>query len=197
MPSARRQRYERILALTPIQAVEAWLTGNFGLGDEPALLQAIRKDPRVVLDDEMMIGAIAAAMDEGMTPEECLDVLATPNLREVINEPSSINRTVVIVRPKQPMIDWALQLPDASDVVPSADGEQTVYLVPSAECFEDDDELLAEFYEDIFREELMAWHRFEADWPANRDLKMFQEWFSIEIHSLVYDLCPEEPLEND
>lgn len=197
MPPANRQRYERLRSLKPIQAVEAWLTGDFGLGDEPALLEAIRKDLRVTLDDEMMLDAIAAAMDGGMSPDECLELLATPNLREAINTPTTINRSVVIVRPKQPYLDWAAALPDASDVTPDSVGEQTVYLVPSVECFENTDELLDEFYEEIFNEELMGWHRVEADWPANRDLKMFKEWFSIEIHSLVHDLCPEEPLEED
>ena len=41
-----------------------------------------------------------------------------------------INRGVVIVRPKQPYLDWAAGLDD-SGVVPDPNEEQTVYLLPS------------------------------------------------------------------
>ena len=40
-----------------------------------------------------------------------------------------LNRSAIIVRPKQPYLDWALALND-SNVVPDRDGEQTIYLVP-------------------------------------------------------------------
>src|SRR5438552_13898383 len=41
-----------------------------------------------------------------------------------------LNRGVVIVRPKQPYLDWAAGLDD-SGIVPDPNGEQTVYLIPS------------------------------------------------------------------
>jgi hypothetical protein len=36
-----------------------------------------------------------------------------------------LNRAVLIARPKQPFLDWAVRLDD-SGVVPDVDGEQTV-----------------------------------------------------------------------
>ena len=50
-----------------------------------------------------------------------------------------LNRAVLIVRPKQPYIDWATGLDD-SGVVPSPEDEQTVYLIPT---YEDEDEAWA------------------------------------------------------
>ncbi len=47
-----------------------------------------------------------------------------------------LNRGVLIVRPKQPYLDWAATLDD-SGVVPDPEGEKTVYLIPE---FESDDE---------------------------------------------------------
>ncbi len=44
------------------------------------------------------------------------------------------------------------------------------------------------YYEAIFEEELGAWHRVEADWPRQRNLKLFLAWFEVEVHSLVLDL---------
>ena len=43
-----------------------------------------------------------------------------------------LNRGVVIVRPKQPYLDWAAGLDD-SGIVPDPNDEQTVYLIPSYE----------------------------------------------------------------
>src|SRR5262249_38766709 len=47
-----------------------------------------------------------------------------------------LNRGVVIVRPKQPYLDWAAGLDD-SELVPDPNAEQTVYLIPS---YGDDEE---------------------------------------------------------
>jgi len=194
---ANIKRFERLRALSPLQAIEAWMTGDFGLGDEPALVEAIRKDTRVTLDDDGVADVIATAMDDGVSAAECLErlcgLVAAP---ETTGHPT-INRCVVVVRPKQPFIDWAAALPDADDVLPTVEGEGTVYLIPSIGYPDDADRFLAELFGDIFDEELWAWHRARADWPANRDFRMFKEWFTIEVHSLVFDLCPHEPLEDE
>jgi hypothetical protein len=46
-----------------------------------------------------------------------------------------LNRAALIVRPKQPFLDWAAGLDD-SGLVPDVDGEKTVYLVPEFESDE-------------------------------------------------------------
>ena len=58
-----------------------------------------------------------------------------------------LNRGVLIVRPKQPYLDWAADLDD-SGLVPDPDEEKTIYLIPS---FENDDEAW-EIVEDIYAE---------------------------------------------
>ena len=99
-----------------------------------------------------------------------------------------LNRGALIVRPKQPYLDWAATLDD-SGVVPDVTGEQTVYLIPS---FEDDDEaerILKKVYAEVFERELDGWHTDEKAWPQNRTLAMFKKWFQVELHSVVEDLC--------
>ena len=106
-----------------------------------------------------------------------------------------LNRGVLIVRPRQPYLDWAAGLDD-SGLVPDPDDERTIYLIPS---FEDDDEawaILKEVYAEVFERELDGWHTDEAAWPQNRDFAMFQEWFDIELHSVVEDLCA-DPIVDD
>lgn len=102
-----------------------------------------------------------------------------------------LNRGVVIVRPDQPYLDWAAGLDD-SGIVPDPNVEQTVYLIPS---HEDDDEawdILEGIYSEIFENELYGWHTDERAWPKDRDFEMFKQWFRIELHSVVEDLCDYE-----
>ncbi|HTT13090.1 MAG TPA: hypothetical protein VMG60_19640 [Burkholderiaceae bacterium] len=107
-----------------------------------------------------------------------------------------LNRGVLIVRPARPFLEWAAGLDD-SGVLPSIEGEQTVYLVPE---FEDDDEAeesLSAAYAEVFERELYGWHTDEADWPQNRTLAMFRQWFTIEMHSVVEDLCADEIVDDE
>lgn len=99
-----------------------------------------------------------------------------------------INRGAIIVRPKQPYIDWADQLDDA-DLLPSREGEKTVYLVPEYDDDMEAMEILSKCYDIIFEAELEGWHTDESAWPKNRTFSMFREWFEFEFHSVVEDLC--------
>ncbi|WP_345552477.1 hypothetical protein [Microbulbifer aestuariivivens] len=73
--------------------------------------------------------------------------------------------------------------------MPEPEGERTVYLIPEY----DDDlqamEILSSCFDVIFEAELNGWHTDENAWPKNRTFKMFRDWFSLEFHSMVTDLC--------
>ena len=71
-----QERFEALRALTPIDAVQAWLDGDFGIGDEPALIAAIREDPRVSLSDDDIIDAVCDAIHDGLDAQACLERLA-------------------------------------------------------------------------------------------------------------------------
>jgi len=43
--------------------------------------------------------------------------------------------------------------------------------------------------DEVFERKLVGWHTDERAWPPKRTLKMFKNWFSIEMHSVVEDLC--------
>lgn len=107
-----------------------------------------------------------------------------------------INRAVLIVRPKQPFLDWAAGLDD-SGLVPDVDGEQTVYLVPDFDMDDDARAVIEAVFSEVFENELWGWHTDESAWPTNRNLKTFHEWFTIELHSIVEDLCDYEIVDDD
>jgi hypothetical protein len=98
-----------------------------------------------------------------------------------------LNRAALIVRPAKPFQEWAAGLDD-SGLVPSADDEQTVYLIPD---FDDDDEfesILRVIYAGIFEHQLYGWHTVESAWPKKRSFEIFREWFQIEYHTVIEDL---------
>lgn len=99
-----------------------------------------------------------------------------------------LNRAAVLVRPKQAYIDWARSLDD-SGIVPSADDERHVYLIPEFEFPEEVEQLLRQRYETIFEQELWGWHTNPSKWPKRRTYKVFLNWFEVEINSIIFDLC--------
>ena len=58
-------RHARLVQLGPAQAARALLDGEFTVGDEAPLCFALRKDPRVTLDDDAILDVLFEVMDEG------------------------------------------------------------------------------------------------------------------------------------
>ncbi len=106
---------------------------------------------------------------------------------------SEINRSLVTLKPKQPFLDWARTLDDEDkDFTLEQLGEDSIaYLIPELWQDSDGQELLESWYDILFEERLAGWWTDETAWPEKRDLKMFLDWFEVEFHSLVFDLCNE------
>lgn len=75
---ANNNRFEKLRTLSPIEAVKAWLDGDFGFGEEAALIEAVRKDSRITRTDDEIIDFMAdALMEEKADAQKCLDLLAS------------------------------------------------------------------------------------------------------------------------
>lgn len=72
IPPTNRERFESLRKLSPPEAVKAWVNFAFGIGDEPAMLEAIHKDPQISLTDREIEDVILKAMHAEWTPEKCL-----------------------------------------------------------------------------------------------------------------------------
>jgi hypothetical protein len=71
-----KERCEHLRKLTPLEATKTWLEGDFGLDDEPALIEALRKDKRIALPDDKIIDLFAEAlMEEDVDAQEFLERL--------------------------------------------------------------------------------------------------------------------------
>ena len=111
-----------------------------------------------------------------------------------------INRSVVILKPKKPFLDWLHQGPDAEPMELSLEDlhrDCTVLLIPD---FDDETAALAYVhgrFRELFEVELGSWFTDPAMWPAKLSLELFKEWFDLELHSVVADLVDEELLLDD
>ena len=108
----------------------------------------------------------------------------TTNVRE-------LNRSAVIVMPKQPFLDWLRSVDPKGDEVSLADlrCEPTVYLVSECESDAALARCLRKFSQSIFEDILNGWWTEQNDWPKDRSFAVFRTWFEWDCYSMVADLC--------
>jgi len=110
----------------------------------------------------------------------------------------SINRHVIVVKPKKPYIEWINSLPNSEEPIEIGElgTDCTSYLIPDFDYEDDSHKYIQEIYKSIFEIELEGWSTDERTWPQQRTYQLFQKWFTIEIHSEVID-CLESKIEKD
>lgn len=111
-----------------------------------------------------------------------------------------LNRSALIVRAKQPFLDWIKSLPGESEndlTLGRLNAEPQVYLLADLGELEDQAEpLIRSFSSIVFELELDGWWTEESDWPQDRSYEVFCQWFDASLHSMVHDLV-DEPLIDD
>ena len=112
-------------------------------------------------------------------------------------DPITVNRAAVIVKVKQPYVDWANKLPDNSGMIVSVEElnkSPHTYLIPTYDMSPDIEAFAANAKSYIFENELNGWCTHEPWWPKNRSPQMFDEWFDMSISELIFDLDEENEL---
>jgi len=103
---------------------------------------------------------------------------------------SLVNRAAVVIKPKQPFLDWLRHLPQPvpDQELASASQDLAVYLVPESEHPAAIERGIYGEFDFFFEDMLESWWSEEKDFPKDRTLAMFQAWFTVEVHSVVEDL---------
>lgn len=98
-------------------------------------------------------------------------------------EENYINRNAIIIKPKQPFVDWHNSLyPDSKlDEI-----DVDIYLVDGD--INDLEKFLKKKFDKLFKMVLEDWHTNKKEWPQKRNYKMFNLWFRVEISETIYDL---------
>jgi hypothetical protein len=106
-----------------------------------------------------------------------------------------LNRSAIVVKPRQPFLDWLHTADPTSRRLTLGDlvREPTIYLIPECDTEEDVHQVLCELCEEIFVEQLAGWFRDEGSWPQDRSFEVFCLWFDFQHHSMLVDLS-DEPL---
>ena len=97
------------------------------------------------------------------------------------------DRSGVLIRPKQPYVDWTASLSNSSVALNPQD-EPTLYLMHAWGSDAEAIQRLADVFDVIFKNELASWHRHELDWPSHRSFEMFCAWFDVTFVSCIEDI---------
>jgi hypothetical protein len=111
----------------------------------------------------------------------------------------TINRTAIVVKPRQPFLEWLrLADPTSGDLsLEDLQRDPEVYLLPECGNEEEVRENLEEVCGRIFEEQLDSWYRVPSAWPKRRDLDAFEHWFEWSSHSMVIDLSDDSLLREE
>jgi hypothetical protein len=103
----------------------------------------------------------------------------------------TINRTLLIVIPKKPYLEWAKSFENGDDDFDTNEGHYSGYLISEKYDEFNYKNYLKNHYMDIFEEELYSMIRDPDLWPQKRDFKTYNEWFDTKACDVVYDLSNE------
>jgi len=121
-------------------------------------------------------------IDEGFDDDEFDDEFedeCDPNF-----EPGIINRSAVILKYRQPFIDWLKSVKaryDDEDI-----NSPNIYLIEEDHDVSED--WLKDNFDMYFQMELATWTSTNKKWPNKRSLEMFKEWFEIDYSYFVFDM---------
>ncbi len=106
------------------------------------------------------------------------------------HRPRTINRAALIVRPRQPYVDWANSVDDGGPraILKQLRKEPSIYLVESIDSLEDFDLLVDDTWAWIFREQLNGWMQDEDSWPEGLSRELFLQWFDCEVSTVIWDM---------
>ncbi|MCC2624949.1 MAG: hypothetical protein K0R14_822 [Burkholderiales bacterium] len=105
-----------------------------------------------------------------------------------------VERSVVVIKPKQPFLEWVnntFQDTPQPLTLDSIRIDCNSYLIPEIDEIEDGVNYIDDKFADLFALELASWTEDETLWPQAFTLKMFWEWFDVEVYPTAIDISEE------
>lgn len=104
-----------------------------------------------------------------------------PNINEF-----SIQRSVLVVRLKEPFRDWVKSI--KPKVKQKEFLKADAYLIPELDTEKQMEKWLRKYFDNIFRDQVDRWQEEGYLWiKQKRTFKMFKQWFDFSFHPMVYE----------
>jgi hypothetical protein len=98
------------------------------------------------------------------------------------------NRSALLIVPKEPFKEWAKYFNNESiGELNDRLNEKHIYLIEFA-SEEDFREIIKPYYSEIFEDELMSWNYLKHEWPEERNIDVFLDWFDVTLCVEIIDL---------
>jgi hypothetical protein len=109
--------------------------------------------------------------------------------RQTVSELPTINRFAVILQPTEKYLEWAKSCPNADPrlTLDELRSEATAYLIPDTDS--EQDKYLKRHFKPMLYQELFAWCMEESFWPTDLSFRTFQDFFDVQVASIVFDLA--------
>lgn len=105
-----------------------------------------------------------------------------------MSHPATINRSVVMVIPKQAYYNWANTVFPDDPIKTDSFNEHNAYLLNDELLFDEPKKALKNYWEFIFENELFGICTDDSTWPQKLTWQLFTEWFTCHFSSVVLDL---------
>jgi hypothetical protein len=110
-----------------------------------------------------------------------------------------VNRSVAIIRPKAPFLQWLKTIPGELDPALTLEAlgrDCNAMLIPAEDDPAELQKFVLQHYRQLFEAELADWCDEPSYWPEQITPEHFQAWFDVQIHSVLTDLV-DDPLERE
>ena len=98
------------------------------------------------------------------------------------------NRAAIYISPKEMFKTWAKLYNDSSEEeLANRVKEKHIYLI-DLNLGQSLKDTIEPYYTKVFENELMLWNVIEHEWPKNRSINVFLDWFEVNISDDVFDL---------
>ena len=86
----------------------------------------------------------------------------------------SVDRQIVILKPKQPFLDWLNNVENNNLNLDDVRSDCTVFLIPVVDNLTDAEKYIKSIFPDLFDMELSEWKIDENLWPKDRTSDMLR-----------------------
>jgi hypothetical protein len=102
-----------------------------------------------------------------------------------------VDRVAAVIKPTKVMHQWiSTNITKYENVtLKQMQSDCVVLMIPAFDGPKQAISYIKQIYGSIFEAELISWGASKDQWPTSRSFELFQQWFSIDFHSKIFDIA--------